>query len=82
MIKTLSRFPIVVRDACLNNRPHLIPSYLFELASQFNQFYRDCPVLKADSEILKKERLALVDSTRIVLRNGLHLLGIDAPEEM
>lgn len=82
LIKTLSRFPIVVRDACLNNRPHLIPSYLFELASQFNQFYRDCPVLKADSEILKKERLALVDSTRIVLRNGLHLLGIDAPEEM
>jgi len=82
LIKTLSRFPIVVRDACLNNRPHLIPSYLFEMASQFNQFYRDCPVLKADSEILKKERLALVDSTRIVLRNGLHLLGIDAPEEM
>ena len=82
LIKTLSRFPIVVRDACLNNRPHLIPSYLFELASQFNQFYRDCPVLKAESEILKKERLALVDSTRIVLRNGLHLLGIDAPEEM
>ena len=82
LIKTLARFPIIVRDACLNNKPHLIPSYLFELASQFNQFYRDCPVLKADSEVLKKERLALVDSARIVLRNGLHLLGIDAPEEM
>lgn len=82
LVKTLARFPAVVRDACLNDRPHLIPSYLFDLASRFNQFYRDCPVLKAEGISLKNERLALVDSTRIVFRNGLYLLGIDAPEEM
>ncbi|KAA0009481.1 MAG: arginine--tRNA ligase [Thermoplasmata archaeon] len=82
LVKVLSRFPKVVKISCTQNRPHLIPSYLFELASTFNQFYRDCPVLKAESEEIKKERLALVDSVRIVLRNGLSLLGIEAPEEM
>ncbi len=82
LVKVLSRFPNVVKISCTQNRPHLIPSYLFELASTFNQFYRDCPVLKAESEEIKKERLALVDSVRIVLRNGLSLLGIEAPEEM
>ena len=82
LAKVLSRFPNVVKISCTQNRPHLIPSYLFELASTFNQFYRDCPVLKAESEEIKKERLALVDSVRIVLRNGLSLLGIEAPEEM
>ncbi len=82
LAKVLSRFPNVVKISCTQNRPHLIPSYLFELASTFNQFYRDCPVLKAESEEIRKERLALVDSVRIVLRNGLSLLGIEAPEEM
>ena len=82
LVKVLSRFPNVVKISCTQNRPHLIPSYLFELASTFNQFYRDCPVLKAESEEIKKERLTLVDSVRIVLRNGLSLLGIEAPEEM
>ncbi|MCD6541830.1 MAG: arginine--tRNA ligase [Thermoplasmata archaeon] len=82
LAKVLSRFPNVVKISCTQNRPHLIPSYLFELASTFNQFYRDCPVLKAESEEIKKERLTLVDSVRIVLRNGLSLLGIEAPEEM
>ncbi len=82
LVKVLSRFPNVVKISCTQNRPHLIPSYLFELASTFNQFYRDCPVLKAESEEIRKERLALVDSVRIVLRNGLSLLGIEAPEEM
>lgn len=81
LIKLLARFPIVVKEACLGNKPHLVASYLYDLASRFNQFYRDCPVLKAEED-LKRERLALVDSTRIVLRNGLDLLGIPAPEEM
>ncbi|MBU4255706.1 MAG: arginine--tRNA ligase, partial [Candidatus Thermoplasmatota archaeon] len=56
-------------------------SYVFELASCFNQFYRDMPVLKAEKDE-KNARLALVDCFRIVLRNALNLLGIDAPEEM
>ena len=82
LVKILARFPEVIGMACNSNKPNLVANYLFDLASQFNQFYRDCPVLKAENSSLKKARLALVDATRITLRNGLSILGIKAPEEM
>jgi len=82
LIKKLARFPIVIDDACEGCKPHSITNYLFEVASQFNQFYRDCPVLPEKNNKLRIGRLALVDATRIVIQNGLDLLGIVAPEEM
>ena len=82
LIKKLARFPIVIDEACEGCKPHSITTYLFEVASQFNQFYRDCPVLPEKNNKLRIGRLALVDATRIVLQNGLNLLGIVAPEEM
>ena len=82
LIKKLALLPIVVDDACEGCKPHIITSYLFDIASQFNQFYRDCPVLPEKEKKLRQARLALVDATRIVLKNGLALLGIVAPEEM
>lgn len=82
LIKKLSAFPIIVDEACEGCKPHSIANYLFEVASQFNQFYRDCPVLPEEKDKLRIARLALVDATRIVLHNGLDLLGIVAPEEM
>jgi arginyl-tRNA synthetase len=51
------------------------------VAINFNDFYREHPVLKAESEV-RMHRLAIVDATRIVLRNGLELLGIKALEKM
>ena len=81
LIKKLGEYPQIIIEACENFKPHLITTYLFELSSQFNQFYRDCPVLIEKTE-LKKARLNLVNSTKIVLKNGLNLLGIQAPEEM
>jgi len=82
LIKKLARFPIIIDEACEGFKPHIIANYLFEVASQFNQFYRDCPVLPEKDKKLRISRLALVDATKIVLKNGLHLLGIVAPEEM
>ena len=81
LIKTLARFPSTIRKCADDRAPHLLASYAYELASRFNQFYRDCPVLSADDEV-KKARLALVESTKIVLQNTLNTLGIVAPEEM
>ncbi|MBA3044458.1 arginine--tRNA ligase, partial [archaeon] len=81
LIKTLARFPNIIEESAVSRKPHKLASYVFELASCFNQFYRDMPVLKAEKDE-KNARLALVDCFRIVLRNGLNLLGIDAPEEM
>jgi arginyl-tRNA synthetase len=82
LIKNLARFPDIINESCENCKPHIITTYLFEIASKFNQFYRDCPVLSEKNEKLKISRLALVNSTRIVLKNGLDLLGIIAPDEM
>ena len=82
LVKKLAKFPIVIEDACENCKPHVITTYLFEVASKFNQFYRDCPVLPEKNEKIRISRLALVNSTKIVLKNGLDILGIIAPEEM
>jgi arginyl-tRNA synthetase len=82
LIKKLAEFPVIINDACEGYKPHLVPNFLFEVASQFNQFYRDCPVLPETNRKIRVARLSLVDATRIVLKNGLSLLGIQAPEEM
>jgi len=82
LIKKLSEFPLIINESCLSCRPHLISTYLFELASKFNQFYRDCPVIAEKDEKTKNARTVIVDATRIVLNNGLDILGIVAPKEM
>ncbi len=82
LIKKIAEFPIKINDAYTGFKPHLIASYVFELASLFNQFYRDCPVLPEKDKILRNTRLNLVKVTRNVLKSGLGLLGIKAPGEM
>ena len=82
LIKILAKLPIVIDEACEGFKPHSIAAYLFEVASSFNQFYRDCPVLPEENKNLRIARLSLVNSTKIVIRNGLDLLGIVVPEEM
>ncbi|ASJ04426.1 arginine--tRNA ligase [Thermococcus barossii] len=81
LIKLLAKFPEVIESAGKDIKPHLIPAYLNELASLFNKFYMDHPVLKA-AEGIREERLLLVLAVKQVLRNGLELLGIEAPEKM
>ena len=54
---------------------------MIRVVRSFNDFYRECPVLTAEPEV-KKARLKVVDATRIVLKNGLSLFGIDVPREM
>ena len=82
LIKKISDLPIIINEAAEGFKPHIIASFLFELASLFNQFYRDCPVLPEKDKELRKARIALVDATRISLNNGLDLLGIKSPKEM
>jgi arginyl-tRNA synthetase len=82
LIKKLAKFPFVIEEACQGFKPHILPVYLNETSSQFNQFYRDCPVLAEKNQVLHQARLLLVSASAQVLRNGLRLLGITAPEEM
>lgn len=80
--KKLAHFPLLIHEASKGFKPHLITQYLYETASLFNQFYRDCPVINAEQPMVKIARLALVLATKIVLENGLHLLGVESLEEM
>ena len=62
--------------------PHKLCTYLFAVASRFNTFYDQCPVLKTEEPAVRRSRLALADLTARVLATGLDLLGIEAPSEM
>ncbi len=81
LVKALARFPSLIKESGETMECHLIAGYAFELASMFNQFYRDCPVLQADEDI-RNARLALVTVSRYTLSNVLDTLGLVAPEEM
>jgi arginyl-tRNA synthetase len=78
----LLQFDTAVWDTIDKYAPHRLCTYLYDLASEFSSFYEQCPVLKADSDELRSSRLALCDFTARVMRQGLELLGIEAPEQM
>jgi len=81
LILQLSKFSFVVERVVRTLKPNIFAEYLMRIADTFNDFYHRNPVLSEESEV-RMHRLAIVDSTRIVLRNGLELLGIEALERM
>ncbi|MBA3425389.1 MAG: arginine--tRNA ligase [Rubrobacter sp.] len=74
-------FPRVVENAAARREVHPIPTYLETLATRFHQFYTVHRVLVEDDET-RTRRLALCAATKTVLRSGLELLGVSAPEKM
>jgi arginyl-tRNA synthetase len=81
LAKKLLQFGEVLPQVLEDHRPNLLANYLFELALTFHSFYEACPVLKSEGAI-RTSRLTLCDATARVLRQGLALLGIEAPERM
>ncbi|RLF49754.1 MAG: arginine--tRNA ligase [Thermoplasmata archaeon] len=81
LIKLLSKYPSVIEYSAEFMAPHKVAQYCVDLATEFNQFYRDCPVIHSEGEV-RNTRLMLVDAFRITIRNALDVLGITAPEEM
>ncbi len=82
VLRKLVKFPETVSQVAEDCLPNLLCNYLFELSQAFNAFYQDVPVLSEPDENLKNFRLALISSVAQVLKNGLYLLGIEAPKEM
>lgn len=82
LISKLYLWPQVIADVASDLQINRITNYAFELADRFNAFYEACPVLKASSEDLRSQRLALVSAYKQVLGDVLHILGIEAPEKM
>ncbi len=85
LLRALAEFPRVVAAAAQLREPHRVARYLEETAASYHRFYDNCRVLPMGDEEpadLHRARLMLVDATRIVLANGLDLLGVSAPERM
>lgn len=85
LLRGLAEFPRVVKAAAELREPHRVARYLEELARTYHRFYDTCRVLpRGDEEPtdLHRARLLLVEATRTVLANGLHALGVSAPERM
>lgn len=81
LIRKLAEWPQEIADAARELAPYHLAYYAKELANAFHSFYNSCKVL-TDDAALRDARLALVDCTRITLRNVLTLLGLSAPERM
>ena len=81
LVMRLSKFSFYLEKAINELKPSIFAEYLMSVANAFNDFYTDHQVLVDDKKV-RMHRLAIVDATRIVLRNGLELLGIEAPERM
>ena len=79
LIKQISQFCEEIRLAARDYDPSHINRYLQELAGCFHRFYNACRI---KGEEVQAARLKLADDTRVVLRNGLKLIGVDAPEKM
>jgi arginyl-tRNA synthetase len=85
LLGALGEFPRVVASAAELREPHRVARYLEELAGTYHRFYDACRVLpQGDEEAtdLTRARLWLVEATRVVVANGLGLLGVSAPDRM
>jgi arginyl-tRNA synthetase len=81
LLSELSRYPETVETAALIAEPHILASYLREVATAFHTYYNAHAFLTEESE-LRDARLCLILATRRVIANGLGLLGVSAPESM
>lgn len=77
---TILLFPDTVRDACRSNAPYFVNQYLYRLAGEFHYFYKHNKIITRDRINIKRLLLAL--AAKLVLKKGLDILGVSAPERM
>lgn len=79
--KVINEFPNKLIEAADKNEPYIIARQIIELCKAFNKFYNENNILNSD-ESVKKSRLKLVNAVKNILKDGLDLLGVSAPEQM
>ena len=82
LIKSISQFPVAVKEAGDNYSPALIANYIYELVKEFNQFYHESPMLTEENEEVRNLRLVISETVGKTIKTGMKLLGIDVPERM
>jgi len=80
LLKKIAELPLALMTAAESNAPHKMARYAHELASEFNQFYRDYPVLESDDK--KELRLSIVKSFSSAMGSSLDILGLEKPKKM
>lgn len=81
LLNHLADYPDLLQRAALQLEPHLLVQFLHTLASDFHSYYNSCKILIEEAE-LRQSRLSLAVALRWVIKNGLTLLGVSAPEHM
>ena len=82
LVKLLSEFPIKMEDVSHSLEPRKIATYLEEVAAAYHKFYGNYKVINPQNTHLSSARKKLCEATKIILTNGLSILGISAPERM
>lgn len=82
LIKTISLFPEIIKEAGKNHSPAHIANYVYDLVKEYNQFYHDFPIFKEENETVRAFRLALSKQVANVIGSGMGLLGIKIPKRM
>jgi arginyl-tRNA synthetase len=82
LLKKLDRFPEAVEGAARTLSPHHVSTYLQETAGLLHRYYNRHQILNGDDELTVQARLHLIKGVAIVLKNGLNLLGVTAPQSM
>ena len=82
LLKHIGAYERVILDAALNKSPYKITNYLYTLASLFHTFYNECKVIDKENEELTSQRVVLAKMTRITIKNGLKLIGVEALNKM
>ncbi len=82
VIKNISTFSDVVKEAAKNYSPSLIANYVYNLAKSFNGFYQDSSILKEEDIQIKQMRVCLAYMTSEVIKTAMRLLGIEVPQRM
>lgn len=81
LLKDITRFPEVIKDAADKYEPFMISRFAVSVAQHFNKFYHDCQI-NVEDENVKMARLKVVSITMRVIKDALALLGIECPEQM
>lgn len=82
LIKSISQFPVAVKEAGENYSPALIANYVYELVKEFNQFYHEFPIIIEENADVRNLRLVIAETVGQTIKTGMKLLGIDVPERM
>ncbi|EMA62998.1 arginine--tRNA ligase [Halorubrum kocurii] len=82
LLREVARFPAAIEAAADDLEPHTIATFTREFADAYNAFYRECPVVTAETDELRAARVALVAAAKHTMANALDVLGVEAPESM